>query len=370
MDHHSPYRVCIIVDGQASLPSYHQLFHEIRTQINCTSLVALMLGAFSSKALPFSASASERASVLYDAGADLVIEIPTICTLLSSDVAAFSYSSLILRTGMADGIILPCESGEESVIRKAADLLFFEPLPYQRAMKSLRSKGFSLEDNQFSAMEPFLETDSAPLKKSYAASSAYMLCALRKTYSLVKPLFLPVSSSLLTALYPENTAVSSVSETQIADKSRSLLIHSSDVSFLWEQVKDFYGSDRSMTEVLFAAASDPSCRTLSALSEASSLLSSSQPLPHTPREFRRYLLYLLGGFRFTLNSILALHSYVPYIHVITSQKTDRRLIDLIQKADWAPLLEDSGEGISRKSFLSLEESIQHLYSMDAFFHTL
>lgn len=367
--------VAVILDGQASVHEYQHLFDRAREATGCRSIVCLMQGSFSDTALPLEQPAVERAKKLYAAGADLIIEVPCICTLLTGDINAFALSALMQRTTIIDAFILPCLEEEQSLIRQASDMLFFEPQPYQRALKALRSKGYSLEDYQFSKMIPYLSEDTQALSKGYVRLEAYMLCALKKTYSLVKPVFLSMDKDSMEKLYPDTQAFSSSRDRDLYEQARKFFtpFSSQETSSLNNLLKDcetIYGSSATMLKILDTLLrSDPAdSSSFEDLSHKAEMLCAKETYKKTAREFRRLLCYLISDYRFALNSILALRTYVPYIHILASENTDPTLVEDIRKGNWAPVIEDDIlTGKSKDDITLLDETLQDLYEIERIF---
>lgn len=362
--------VALILDGQAEIASYQKLFTKTRQETKCQSIVCLMQGSFSDTVLPLEQSVQERTAKLYAAGADLVIIVPCICTLLTGDIHAFALSALMQRTTVIDAFILPCLEEEQELIRKASDMLFFEPQPYQRALKALRSKGYSLEDYQFSQMIPYLSVDTQALSKGYVRLEAYMLCALKKTYSLVKPVFLSMDRDSMETLYPDTQAVSTGKDLALLEQARTFFAPFSSPDNLLKDCETIYGSSAAMLKILGSLLrSDPGqVSSFEELSRQAEALCAKETYKKTAREFRRLLCYLISDYHFALNSILALRTYVPYIHVLSCDKTDPSLIREIRNGNWAPVIEeDLSTGATKDDLHLLDETIQDLYQIEQVF---
>lgn len=121
------------------------LLHLSKSQelVDADYTICLMSGNFMQRGEPAIVDKWSRAKMAIDAGADLIIEIPTVYTTQSAEFYAKGAMKLIKEIGIINSISFGSECGDITMLENLADLFLNEPKEFKELIKEELSKGFA-----------------------------------------------------------------------------------------------------------------------------------------------------------------------------------------------------------------------------------
>lgn len=124
-----------------------------RTGANYT--IVVMSGNFVQRGEPALLSKHARAEMALCGGADLVLELPTLCAASSSEYFAEGAAALLDRLGVVTHLCFGSECGDVTVLKNAAELLSKEPAAYRLALKQGLKQGMTYPQARAYGMEVY-----------------------------------------------------------------------------------------------------------------------------------------------------------------------------------------------------------------------
>ena len=112
-----------------------------------------MSGNFTQRGEPAVLNKFVRAKEAVIAGADMVIELPTVFATSNAEIFAKGAVKIINDLGVVDGICFGVESGEKQDYIKLASALNNETKEFKRTLKEQLDKGFSLAKAKFETVK-------------------------------------------------------------------------------------------------------------------------------------------------------------------------------------------------------------------------
>lgn len=100
---------------------YH--IEQTKKLTSCENIVCIMSGSMVQRGECAIFDKWQRAKMAIDAGADLVIELPTYYALQSADNFAFGAVDILDKSGIIDAISFGCECGDIDTLKKAANII-------------------------------------------------------------------------------------------------------------------------------------------------------------------------------------------------------------------------------------------------------
>ena len=125
----------------------------IKTVLNAEKVVVIMSGNFTQRGEPAVLDKFTRAKHAILAGADLVIELPTVFATANAEVFATGAINIINSLGIFDGICFGVESGTKDEYIALAKELSDESKEYKKALKEKLDGGISLAKAKFEALK-------------------------------------------------------------------------------------------------------------------------------------------------------------------------------------------------------------------------
>lgn len=125
----------------------------IKNQLGAQKLIVVMSGNFTQRGEPAVLSKYVRAREAIIAGADLVIELPTVFATANAEIFAKGAVKLINDLGIVDGICFGVESGEKESYIRLAEAMNNESKEFKRALKKALDDGYSLAKAKFEAVK-------------------------------------------------------------------------------------------------------------------------------------------------------------------------------------------------------------------------
>ena len=104
-------------------------------------VIVAMSGNFTQRGAPAIYDKYSRTLAALNAGADLVIQIPSVYSLSSAEFFGKAAVSLLDSTGLVEYLSFGTEAGDLENISKVADILYEEPEKYQRSLKQYLKSG-------------------------------------------------------------------------------------------------------------------------------------------------------------------------------------------------------------------------------------
>jgi len=120
----------------------YQLTESLR-QTNAEYTIAVISGDFVQRGAPALLPKHVRAEMALKCGADLVLEIPTLCATSSAEYFAKGGVSLLDKLGVVNHLCFGSECGDISLLQEIATILSNESEEYSDTLKRFLSQGFS-----------------------------------------------------------------------------------------------------------------------------------------------------------------------------------------------------------------------------------
>lgn len=138
----------------------------IKNTLGAEKIIVVMSGNFTQRGEPAILDKYTRAKHAIIAGADLVIELPTVFATGNAEVFAKGAINVINSLGVVDGLCFGVESGDKQSYQSLADLLNEEPKEYKRLLKSQLDMGVSLAKAKHQAVKDLGESFDSQLMNS------------------------------------------------------------------------------------------------------------------------------------------------------------------------------------------------------------
>ena len=154
----------------------------IKRELNAEKLIVLMSGNFTQRGEPALLDKFTRARHAILAGADLVIELPTVFATANAETFATGAINLIDDLGVVDGVCFGVESGDKTAYLNLASAMLNESKDFKRILKEKLDNGISLAKAKFETVKELSndEFDSA------LVSSPNNILGLEYTKALLK----------------------------------------------------------------------------------------------------------------------------------------------------------------------------------------
>lgn len=125
----------------------------IKNVLGAEKLIVVMSGNFTQRGEPAVLNKYQRAKQAIIAGADLVIELPTVFATANAEVFAKGAVKLINDLGVVDGICFGVESGDKDAYVNLATAMNNETKEFKKALKDELESGVSLAKAKFNAVK-------------------------------------------------------------------------------------------------------------------------------------------------------------------------------------------------------------------------
>lgn len=135
------------------------LFHLNRAKedTGCDTVVCVMSGSFTQRGDAAILDKYNRAEIAVRMGADMVVELPLLYAISPADNFAYGAMKIISALPGIEYLSFGSESGDVSVLKKAAFFLFDEPQEYKDLLLSLLDEGFSYPAARSEALKKYAE---------------------------------------------------------------------------------------------------------------------------------------------------------------------------------------------------------------------
>lgn len=147
-------KICAIVAeyNPFHLGHLHQIDY-VKNTLNAEKIVVIMSGAFSQRGEICLLNKFTRAKHAIIAGADLVIELPTVFATANAEVFATGAINILNSLGAVDGLCFGVESGSSEEYLALAKAMLSESKEFKRALKTNLEQGNSLAKSKFLAVK-------------------------------------------------------------------------------------------------------------------------------------------------------------------------------------------------------------------------
>ena len=124
----------------------------VKNNLNAEKVIVIMSGNFTQRGEMAILDKFTRAKHAVLAGADLVIELPTVFATANAEVFAKGAVNIINSLGVVDGICFGVESGDKESYINLANAMNDESKEFKKAVKSFLDDGVSLAKAKFEAL--------------------------------------------------------------------------------------------------------------------------------------------------------------------------------------------------------------------------
>lgn len=153
------------------------------------ALIVVMSGNFVQRGTPAIMPKHLRAKAALEAGASLVLELPTCYATGSAEFFAYGAVSLFNKLGCVDFICFGSEWGDIEVLKKLAKVLYEEPAKYRSQLNLYLREGCAFPSARQKALKDYFQSDDFDfiLSEPNNILGLEYLKALYRTGSKIKP---------------------------------------------------------------------------------------------------------------------------------------------------------------------------------------
>lgn len=193
-------KICAIICEYNPL-HYGHLKHikESKEKSNADAIMCIMGGNFTQRGEPAIVNKYVRAKMALEAGADIVVQIPTAYACSSAEVFATAGVKIANSFPNVTHISFGCETEKFGILKEIAKFLSDEPKEYKEKLKKFLGDGNSLPLARSKAIEELIKEDLVEfseitetldiLNKPNNILAIEYLKALYKTNSTIEPIF-------------------------------------------------------------------------------------------------------------------------------------------------------------------------------------
>ncbi|MBR5899866.1 MAG: nucleotidyltransferase family protein [Clostridia bacterium] len=138
----------------------------VKRQLNAERIVVIMSGNFTQRGETAILNKFKRAKHAIKAGADMVIELPTVFATANAEIFAKGACKIINDLGFIDGLCFGVESGDKESYISLAKLLNDESKEFKKALKTALDSGVSLAKAKYQAVMEVSGKDYSKLVNS------------------------------------------------------------------------------------------------------------------------------------------------------------------------------------------------------------
>ncbi|MBQ4558022.1 MAG: nucleotidyltransferase family protein [Clostridia bacterium] len=163
------------------------------------AIMCIMAGNFSQRGEPTLVNKYVRARMALDAGADIVVQIPTAYVCSSAEIFATAGVKIANSFDNVTHLSFGCETKNHELLKEVARYLADEPKDYKDTLKKFLDEGNSMAVSREKAIEELIRTDKVEfseitevyniLKKPNNILAIEYLKALYRTNSKIEPVF-------------------------------------------------------------------------------------------------------------------------------------------------------------------------------------
>ncbi len=139
----------------------------MKNVLGAEKIIVVMSGNFVQRGEPAVMNKYKRAKQAIIAGADIVLELPTVFSTANAEMFARGGINIINSLGVVDGLCFGVESGEKEGYINLAKALNDESKEFKKALKEFLDQGHSLPKSKFLALE---QTSSEKIDQTLVSS--------------------------------------------------------------------------------------------------------------------------------------------------------------------------------------------------------
>ena len=139
---------------------YH--IEEARKITGADYVIAVMSGNFVQRGIPAMIDKYSRTRMALSHGVDLVLEIPVSFATGSAEYFAYGAISLLDQLGVVDYLCFGSESGNISLLNKAASYLLNQPANFDEQLQAYLKKGYNYPAARAKTLQELITAESAP----------------------------------------------------------------------------------------------------------------------------------------------------------------------------------------------------------------
>jgi predicted nucleotidyltransferase len=165
----------------------------------CDGVLCIMSGNFTQRAEPTITDKYVRASMALNAGADIVVQMPTAYACSSAEIYALAGIKIANSFKNVTHISFGCECENSELLKELANYLADEPEEYKEALKKYLDEGNSIVLSRQKAIEQLVKEEKVTFSNITEAVDALhqpnnilaleYLKALKRTNSKIEPVF-------------------------------------------------------------------------------------------------------------------------------------------------------------------------------------
>ena len=194
-------KICAIICEYNPLHNGHKRHIELaRQKSGADAIMCIMGGNFSQRGEPCVVNKYVRAKMAMEAGADIVVQIPTAYTCSSAALFAMAGIKIANSFDNVTNIAFGCESTNEQLLCEVAEYLAKEPKEYKTRLKKYLAQGNSIATSREKALDELMKTDMVTfsryteviemLRQPNNILAIEYLKSLYLTKSKIKPIFI------------------------------------------------------------------------------------------------------------------------------------------------------------------------------------
>lgn len=199
-------KICAIICEYNPLHFGH-LYHiqKARELSGCDAIMCIQAGNFTQRGEPAIANKYVRARMALEAGADIVVQIPTAYCCSSAEIFAHAGVKIANSFENVTHLAFGCETENHELLKEVAKFFSNEPKVYKDKLKIFLDQGYSLPVSRQKAIEELIKEDQVEfseitetlniLSKPNNILAIEYLKALNKTKSKIEPIFTTRSNS-------------------------------------------------------------------------------------------------------------------------------------------------------------------------------
>lgn len=199
-------KICAIICEYNPL-HYGHLYHiqKAKELSGCDAVMCIQAGNFTQRGEPAITNKYVRARMALEAGADIVVQIPTAYCCSSAEIFALAGVKIANSFDDVTNLAFGCETENFDLLKEIAKYFANEPKEYKEKLKKFLDQGDSLPVSRQKAIEELMKEDKVEfseitetlniLTKPNNILAIEYLKALYKTKSKIEPIFTTRSNS-------------------------------------------------------------------------------------------------------------------------------------------------------------------------------
>ena len=199
-------KICAIICEYNPL-HYGHLYHiqKAKELSGCDAIMCIQAGNFTQRGEPAISNKYVRARMALEAGADIVVQIPTAYCCSSAEIFSLAGVKIANSFKNVTHLAFGCETENYELLKEVAKFFANEPKEYKDKLKKFLDQGDSLPVSRQKAVEEMMKEDKVVfseitetlniLTKPNNILAIEYLKALYKTKSKIEPIFTTRSNS-------------------------------------------------------------------------------------------------------------------------------------------------------------------------------